>query len=121
MIEVPIYSRFFIYFLKKKIIVHEETARWKCRGFDDGSIAGMVISAPTVMNFGSAELRQKVCYSLLPSNNKKLIQLFFFRLFLTLLLVERESVLLLLKHLLVPMLLALRPLLSRQPMVSTTL
>lgn len=42
------------------MIVHEELGRWKVRGFDDGVIGGMVISAPTVLNFGSPELKQKV-------------------------------------------------------------
>ncbi|KAI7895633.1 acyl-CoA dehydrogenase/oxidase [Mucor mucedo] len=42
-----------------EIIVHEETARWKVRGFDDGSVAGMVISAPTIINFGTPALKKK--------------------------------------------------------------
>lgn len=42
------------------MIVHEELGRWKVRGFDDGVIGGMVISAPTVLNFGSPALKQKV-------------------------------------------------------------
>ncbi|KAI9473463.1 MAG: acyl-CoA dehydrogenase/oxidase [Benjaminiella poitrasii] len=43
-----------------EMILHEEFARWKVRGFDDGVIGGMIISAPTVLNFGSPELKQKV-------------------------------------------------------------
>jgi hypothetical protein len=42
------------------MIVHEEIGRWKVRGFDDGVIGGMVISAPTVLNFGSAKLKQEL-------------------------------------------------------------
>lgn len=42
------------------MIVHEEFARWKVRGFDDGVCGGMVISLPTVLNFGSPALKQKV-------------------------------------------------------------
>jgi hypothetical protein len=44
------------------MIVHEEMGRWKVRGLDDGVLGGMVISAPTVLNFGSPALKQKVCY-----------------------------------------------------------
>ncbi|CAO3652770.1 unnamed protein product [Mucor hiemalis] len=43
-----------------EMIVHEELGRWKVRGFDDGVIGGMVISAPTVLNFGSPELKKKL-------------------------------------------------------------
>ncbi|KAI8992145.1 acyl-CoA dehydrogenase/oxidase [Mycotypha africana] len=43
-----------------EMIVHEEFARWKVRGFDDGVIGGMVISAPTILNFGSPTLKQKI-------------------------------------------------------------
>lgn len=42
------------------MIVHEEMARWGVRGTDDGLIGGMTISLPTVLNFGSPELRRKV-------------------------------------------------------------
>jgi hypothetical protein len=44
------------------MIVHEEMGRWKVRGFDDGVLGGMIISAPTVLNFGSPALKQKVRY-----------------------------------------------------------
>ncbi|CEI89034.1 Putative Acyl-CoA dehydrogenase [Rhizopus microsporus] len=43
-----------------EMIVHEEFARWKVRGFDDGVCGGMVISLPTVLNFGSPALKQKI-------------------------------------------------------------
>jgi alkylation response protein AidB-like acyl-CoA dehydrogenase len=42
------------------MILHEELARWKVRGFDDGVLGGMIISAPTVLNFGKPELKKKV-------------------------------------------------------------
>jgi hypothetical protein len=42
------------------MIVHEELGRWKVRGFDDGVIGGMVISVPTILNFGTPEMKQKV-------------------------------------------------------------
>jgi hypothetical protein len=41
------------------MIIHEECARWKVRGFDDGVAGGMIISLPTVLNFGSPALKQK--------------------------------------------------------------
>ncbi|KAI8972295.1 acyl-CoA dehydrogenase/oxidase [Pilobolus umbonatus] len=43
-----------------EMIVHEEFTRWKVRGTDDGIAGGMVISVPTVLNFGSAALKQKI-------------------------------------------------------------
>ncbi|KAL1934658.1 hypothetical protein VTP01DRAFT_6840 [Rhizomucor pusillus] len=43
-----------------EMIVHEEMARWGVRGTDDGLIGGMTISLPTVLNFGSPELRRKI-------------------------------------------------------------
>ncbi|KAG0170056.1 hypothetical protein DFQ28_002596 [Apophysomyces sp. BC1034] len=43
-----------------EMIVHEEMARWGVRGTDDGVIGGMVISIPTVLNFGSSDLKKKV-------------------------------------------------------------
>ncbi|KAI8391791.1 acyl-CoA dehydrogenase/oxidase [Radiomyces spectabilis] len=43
-----------------EMIVHEEMARWGVRGTDDGLIGGMVISLPTVLNFGSAALKAKI-------------------------------------------------------------
>jgi hypothetical protein len=42
------------------MIIHEELGRWKVRGFDDGVIGGMVISVPTILNFGTPEMKQKV-------------------------------------------------------------
>lgn len=42
------------------MIVHEEMARWGTRGTDDGVIGGMTISLPTVLNFGSPELKRKI-------------------------------------------------------------
>ncbi|KAG1442046.1 hypothetical protein G6F56_011225 [Rhizopus delemar] len=44
------------------MIVHEEISRWKVRGFDDGVLSGMFISLPTVLNFGSPHLKQKVAH-----------------------------------------------------------
>lgn len=41
------------------MIIHEECARWKVRGFDDGVLGGMIISLPTILNFGSPALKQK--------------------------------------------------------------
>ncbi|KAI8877986.1 acyl-CoA dehydrogenase NM domain-like protein [Backusella circina FSU 941] len=43
-----------------EMIVHEELGRWKVRGFDDGVIGGMVISVPTILNFGTPEMKQKI-------------------------------------------------------------
>ncbi|KAI8356629.1 acyl-CoA dehydrogenase/oxidase [Choanephora cucurbitarum] len=43
-----------------EMILHEEFGRWKVRGFDDGCFGGFIISAPTVINFGSNELKKKV-------------------------------------------------------------
>lgn len=42
------------------MIVHEEMARWGTRGTDDGVIGGMTIALPTVLNFGSPELKKKI-------------------------------------------------------------
>ncbi|CAO3700831.1 unnamed protein product [Rhizopus stolonifer] len=43
-----------------EMICHEEIARWKVRGLDDGAFGGMVISLPTILNFGSPALKQKI-------------------------------------------------------------
>ncbi|CDS04548.1 hypothetical protein LRAMOSA07195 [Lichtheimia ramosa] len=43
-----------------EMIVHEEMARWGTRGTDDGVIGGMTIALPTVLNFGSPELKKKI-------------------------------------------------------------
>ncbi|KAI9499666.1 acyl-CoA dehydrogenase/oxidase [Zychaea mexicana] len=43
-----------------EMIVHQEVARWGTRGTDDGLIGGMTISLPTVINFGSPALKQKI-------------------------------------------------------------
>ncbi|RCH80527.1 hypothetical protein CU098_004320 [Rhizopus stolonifer] len=43
-----------------EMILHEEFGRWKVRGFDDGVVGGMIISAPTVLNFGSPELKKRL-------------------------------------------------------------
>ncbi|KAL0073318.1 acyl-CoA dehydrogenase/oxidase [Phycomyces blakesleeanus] len=43
-----------------ELILHEETARWGTRGAGDGIFGGMVISIPTVLNFGSPALKAKI-------------------------------------------------------------
>ncbi|KAI9020648.1 acyl-CoA dehydrogenase/oxidase [Phycomyces nitens] len=43
-----------------ELILHEEMARWGTRGAGDGIIGGMVISIPTVLNFGSPALKAKI-------------------------------------------------------------
>jgi len=102
------------------MIVHEELGRWKVRGFDDGVIGGMVISAPTVLNFGSPALKQKVSSLGLDYCNNCLHNEIF-RLFLKSLLVESVSVSPLVNLMLVLMLLVLELLPSVLLMVSTLL
>ncbi|EIE88106.1 hypothetical protein G6F46_009656 [Rhizopus delemar] len=46
-----------------EMIIHEECARWKVRGFDDGVLGGMIISLPTILNFGSPALKQKAIFA----------------------------------------------------------
>ncbi|KAI9251067.1 acyl-CoA dehydrogenase/oxidase [Sporodiniella umbellata] len=45
-----------------EMIAHEEIARWRTRGFDDGALSGMFISLPTVVNFGSKALKEKIVH-----------------------------------------------------------
>ncbi|KAF7721050.1 hypothetical protein EC973_005515 [Apophysomyces ossiformis] len=43
-----------------EMIAHEETARWTSPGTSSGIFGGMVISLPTVINFGRPEIQAKV-------------------------------------------------------------
>ncbi|KAI7864162.1 acyl-CoA dehydrogenase/oxidase [Spinellus fusiger] len=43
-----------------EMILHEELSRWGTRGTGDGVMGGMVISIPTVFNFGSAAMKAKI-------------------------------------------------------------
>jgi hypothetical protein len=49
----------FTYFHEQ--IAHEEANRFGCPSFTDGLGAGLVIGLPPVFNFGSNELRSRVC------------------------------------------------------------
>lgn len=42
------------------MIVHEEMARWGARGTATGLLGGINISVPTVLNFGTQEMKTKV-------------------------------------------------------------
>lgn len=42
------------------MIINQELARTKARGYGDGLNSGMVIGLPPVMNFGKEPLRSKV-------------------------------------------------------------
>ncbi|KAI9313275.1 acyl-CoA dehydrogenase/oxidase [Dichotomocladium elegans] len=43
-----------------ELIMHEEVIRWGARGADDGIFAGMIITLPTVINYGSPALQDKI-------------------------------------------------------------
>ena len=42
------------------MIINQEFVRAGQRGYNDGSLGGMVIGLPPVLNFGSKELKEKV-------------------------------------------------------------
>lgn len=52
------------------MIVHEEMARIGVRGTDDGIVAGMIISLPTVLNFGSKAMKAKVVPEILSGRKR---------------------------------------------------
>lgn len=52
------------------MIVHEEMARIGVRGTDDGIVSGMVISLPTVLNFGSKAMKAKVVPEILSGRKR---------------------------------------------------
>ncbi|KAI7885262.1 acyl-CoA dehydrogenase NM domain-like protein [Lichtheimia hyalospora FSU 10163] len=53
-----------------EMIVHEEMARIGVRGTDDGIVSGMVISLPTVLNFGSKAMKAKVVPEILSGRKR---------------------------------------------------